>query len=439
MVKPLFRSRRGRSLLTPWMARSAWRAGWTLQLRRWTLMALVMALVMGGLTACRTAWFNPRPVSTVVAVPTASSAADAKLLQDSWQAYRQKFIQTDGRVIDWEADQKSTSEGQAYALLRAFWSNDPETFTRVLNWAETNLIRQNLANPGGNTPKKRLDSLWAWKWGRNSAGIWGILDINFASDADVDTSLALILAAQRWNHPEYLDLARRKLQDLWDYSTLEVAQQRYLLPGPALAFRQRDVAILNPSYLAPYAFRLFAQADRRHDWLALVNSSYDLLSRSAALSVVGLPSDWVGLDIKTGEYAAVNAPLPSQYGFDASRVWWRVALDGSLYQEPRAIAYLTTHLAHLRQLWQAKAKLPAQIDLQGNPLVEYDSTSQYGMLYAAFQLVDPPIAAQIYQQKLLPRYHNGFWDGDAAYYTQNLVWFGLFPPRAIAPDFQAPA
>jgi endoglucanase len=411
--------------------------GWRVrQTRRWLLIALVSFMVIGGVTACRNPWPRPAPVSTVVATPTGASAADAKLLQESWQAYRQKFIQADGRVIDWEADQKSTSEGQAYALLRAFWANDPDTFTRALNWAETNLVRQS-ATP--NSPKKRLDSLWAWKWGRNSAGIWGILDNNFASDADVDTCLALILAAQRWQHPEYLDLARRKLQDLWEGSTLEVDQQRYLLPGPKLAFRQGDVAIFNPSYLAPYAFRRFAQADRQHDWLALVNSSYQLLEKSATLSQVGLPSDWVGLDVKTGQYAAVNAPLLSQYGFDASRVWWRVALDGSLYQEPRAIAYLNTHLAYFRQRWQTNQKVPAQIDLQGNPLVEYDSTSQYGMLYAAFALVDSPLAAQIYQQKLLPRYHNGFWDGEAAYYTQNLVWFGLFPPSAIAPDFRGPA
>jgi len=57
--------------------------------------------------------------------------------------------------------------------------------------------------------------------------------------------------------------------------------------------------------------------------------------------------------------------------------------------------------------------------------VPYESTSQYGMLFAAFQLTNPQVAEQIYQQKILPAYRDGFWDNNAAYYAQNLAWFGL--------------
>ncbi|NET48825.1 MAG: glycosyl hydrolase, partial [Merismopedia sp. SIO2A8] len=203
--------------------------------------------------------------------PVASSSSLAKLqvnselLQQSWEVYRQQFIQADGRVIDYEASDRSTSEGQAYAMLRAVLINDPATFATTLNWAENNLRRRSAAG-------EPLDQLWAWKWGIDQAGNWGTIDENFASDADIDCITALILASRRWGRPEYLDLALKKLRDLWQFSTIEGQEgKNYLLPGPASAFVLPEGKIyLNPSYFAPYAFRLFAQVDPDHDWLSLV-------------------------------------------------------------------------------------------------------------------------------------------------------------------------
>lgn len=372
----------------------------------------------------------PSPSSTDTAYAASPAGITPDLLQQSWQVYRQRFIQTDGRVIDREANDRSISEGQAYALLRAVMIDDRETFDRVLQWSETNLQRR---NPDGS----RADSLWAWKWGKQPNGNWGTIDNNFASDGDIDAINALIWAAQRWNHSPYLDLARQKLKDLWNLSTLPANGSRYLLPGPRAAFQpQPNRAYLNPSYFAPYAFRLFAQIDSSRDWLSLVDSSYQVLESSAQLSAVGLPSDWVMLDTQTGKVTASTANnLPSRYGFDAYRVWWRVSLDAAQFQEPRAIQYLQRQLQPLRQQWQTRQTIPAKIDLQGKPLVDYESTSQYAMLYPAFQVTDPDIARAIYQQKLLPTYRDGFWDNDSAYYVQNLTWLGLFPTNTLPTDW----
>src|SRR5262245_61394608 len=97
------------------------------------------------------------------------------VLKDSWKAYVQRFIQEDGRVIDHSAGGVSTSEGQAYAMLRAVWIGDRNTFDRTFNWALNNL-----------NSRIRTDHLWAWKWGKDSNGKWGVLDKAFASDADQD-------------------------------------------------------------------------------------------------------------------------------------------------------------------------------------------------------------------------------------------------------------
>jgi endoglucanase len=397
--------------------------------QRWrhSLLGWVLVLVLGLNTIACVRSPVPQPSTPPIASTRPPLTTDHQsVLMASWTAYADRFIQADGRVIDWESDQRTTSEGQAYALLRAVLVGDAERFARVLKWSEANLARR----PPG-LPKANLDHLWIWKWGRQSNGKWGAIDANFASDADIDASYALILAANRWNRPEYRELARKKLQDLWQFATLDIQGTRYLLPGPAIAFRRDDLVTFNPSYLAPYAFRLFAQVDPTKPWLALVESSYQLLERSAALSDVGLPSDWVGLDLKTGRYVPLVAPLFSQYGFDASRVWWRVTWDAEIYNEPRAKVYLERQLSHLQTLWQKHGKIPAQIDLKGNALVDYDATSQYGMLYLAWRRTAPDFAQQIEQRKLQPRYQNGFWDSNNAYYTQNLVWFGLLSPQSL--------
>jgi endo-1,4-beta-D-glucanase Y len=363
-----------------------------------------------------------------------ASATPEALLNESWMAYRQRFIQADGRVIDWEAQARTVSEGQAYAMLRAVLTDDPDTFEQTLAWAETNLKRPALPNDADGR-----DRLWAWQWGQRADGTWGILDSNFASDADIDAITALILAARRWQRADYLELAQLKLDDLWVQAIVSLPpvsgdEPRYLLPGPIGAFQPRPGAIyLNPSYLAPYAFRLFAQVDPSRDWLALVESSYGVLEQSSQLSPEGLPSDWVVLNLadQTLETAPGQAHLQSRYGFDAYRVWWRLAWDAAWFEEPRAQALLAQGLGFLGELWQQQGHIPAVLTLAGQPVASYESTAHYAMLYLGFQQVDPDTAVAIYQQKLMETYSQGIWDSADAYYVQNLAWLGIYPANQV--------
>ncbi|MBD2019116.1 glycosyl hydrolase [Leptolyngbya sp. FACHB-36] len=392
---------------------------------------IVALMLLLGLAGCQEGRPTPSGSAVLPASPIARSSERTELLKQSWDAYRQRFIQTDGRVIDWEAEGRSTSEGQGYAMLRAVLMDDADTFARTLEWAERNLRRQTAGKPS--------DSLWAWKWGQTPRKTWDVLDRNFASDGDIDAITALILASRRWNRPEYLQLAQTKLRDLWTLSTVAVGDRRYLLPGPREAFQQGVTLTLNPSYQAPYAFRMFAQVDSR-DWLSLVSSSYEVLERSSVLSTVKLPSDWIALDLLTKRYSVLpeSSSLRSQYSFDAYRVWWRVALDAAWFDAPEAKTYLQRHLGYLRELWRSQQRIPARLTLQGKPTVPYEALSQYGVLYTAFQTIDPVVAEQIYQQKLAPAYREGIWENPSAYYTQNLVWFGLVPPTALSPRLLHP-
>nr|WP_044292376.1 glycosyl hydrolase family 8 [Rivularia sp. PCC 7116] len=346
-----------------------------------------------------------------------------ELLAKSWSSYRRLFIQSDGRVIDFQAKDRSTSEGQAYAMLRAVLIDDATTFAKTLNWAENNLQRQ------------QNDSLWAWKWGRRKDGSWGTIDSNFASDADIDAITALIFAYRKWQNPQYLELARIKLQDLWKLSTFtDSSEKRYLLPGPSDAFVPNSSTIyLNPSYLAPYAFRIFAQVDPERDWLSLVDSSYQVLEKSLGLSGVGLPSDWVALNLETEEFFALPAQsnIQTVYSFDAYRIWWRIALDATWFNSSQAKSYLQKSTQHLQKEWRQKSYLLASIDLKGKPLVDYEATSQYAMFHVAMRLLKPGIAQEILVKKILPKYQKGTWGDRSGYYTQNLVWLSLFNPSDV--------
>lgn len=379
---------------------------------------------------------SPKPkLSRGVNTPTLpADTANKKLLEESWVIYRQQFIQEDGRVIDYEASDRSTSEGQAYAMLRAVLIDDPDTFAITLDWAEKNLKRYDAKG-------KAVDQLWAWKWGKEQ-GKWGPIDKNFASDADIDAVTALIWASRRWNRPDYLDLAKIKLQDIWRVSTVAApGGKRYLLPGPVEAFVPTPTTFyLNPSYLAPYAFRLFAQVDTKNNWLDMVESSYQVLEKSSETSSLGLPSDWIAMDAKTGKFSAIppGSNLESVYSFDAYRVWWRVAWDADLFNAPEADRYLRRATKSLQAQWSKTGRLPARINLQGKPTVNYEATSQYAMLYPALRFLNPEMAEQQLQKKLLPRYKNGIWDDESAYYTQNLAWLGLLPPNAIDPKLLKP-
>lgn len=375
---------------------------------------------------------NPPQVTILPADAIGTEGQREALLSESWQAYRQRFIQADGRVIDWEDNSRTVSEGQAYAMLRAVFIDDPEIFELTLQWAEENLKR----SPGPSDVDGQ-DYLWAWKWGERADGTWGIQDANFASDADIDAVTALILAARRWDRPDYLQLAYKKLNDLWIQSTVALPTvdledtQRYLLPGPLLAFQPEPGKIyINPSYLAPYAFRLFAEVDPNpsHDWMALVDSSYEILEQTQTLSQPGLPADWVLFELATRTIAPIpdGAPLNSQYSFDAYRVWWRVTWDAVWFDEPRAQQFLEQHLVYLRERWEDQGTIPAILSLSGEALADYEATAQYAMLYPAFRLIDPAIADAMYSRKLLSSYAEGIWDNADAYYVQNLAWLGLF-------------
>ena len=351
----------------------------------------------------------------------------ATTLQQSWKAYVARFIEPDGRVVDPKAGGASTSEGQAYAMLRAVWLRDRAVFDRTYAWGQRHL------NAG-----VRKDRLWAWKWTKAPDARSRVPDDAFASDADQDVALALILAFRTWKDERYLRDASAILADLWRLATVDAQGRRFLLAGDKLCAGR--ACRLNPSYCAPYAYRIFALHDRERDWKSLVDSSYALLETSATLTATHLPPDWIVLDTTTGRLALPGGK-DSAFSYDAMRVYWRVAMDRELFTEPRADEYLKRTLPWLIARWERVGTLPAVIPSNGDDPADYESPEMLAALMPALQRVRPDIAAAI-DRRLQSLYTRGVWadHGGAqdSYYLQNWAWFGTaLYHRQLAP-FKSP-
>ncbi len=280
------------------------------------------------------------------------------------------------------------SESQAYAMLRAVWSDDRAAFDQVWGWTQRSLVN-----------RKGLLS-WLWRDGV-------VVDTHAASDADTDAALALLLAGRRWNDPELLAAGRRLVQAIWEHEVITVRGKPYITAGDWV--QETPVVALNPSYFSPYAYRVFQDVDPQHDWWGVVNSGYEVLfaASSATLGAersAGLPPDWVGLDRATGQLVPLRLDSSDtvRYGYDAARTYWRVALDLRWTADGRASAYLS-QAGFLRDEVRREGQVSAVYGRDGTVIERPPSVVGHAGALAALLTLDPPAAHALYANHFVGR------------------------------------
>lgn len=370
------------------------------------LLALLAILVLGG-------------VVMVLHVQQRSQDSDDKaLLQTLWQDYKkQSWDSKTGRTIDHQDDDVTTSEGQGYTMLRAAWEDDQSTFATTWNWTAGHL--------------QRSDKLFSWRWGTKLNGSEGVLTNqggqNTASDADTDIALALIMAGTRWHDTEYINQARSIAQSVWSEEVVEAAGQPYLTASNLEKDNPREVTV-NPSYFAPYAYRIFGRLDPSHDWNGLAASSYAFVQKVSRASLDtgssdGLPPDWVTVDRTSGAvHATGDTAKTTNFGFDAFRTVWRTALDWQWNHAPAAKSTLE-QFGFLFDQWSTEHKLLAIYGHDGQPKASYSSAALYGGTLGYFQFLHPAAAKDIVSRQFTPL--SGSKLERLNYYDNNWVWFGL--------------
>lgn len=342
-------------------------------------------------------------------------------LTNAWATYKQDYIHQ-GQFVD-PGTGLTSSELQSYSLLRAVYADDQTTFDQVWSWTQAHL----------QTP---ADGLLSWQWGLQEDGTEGVLDPSSASDADEDTALALLFAAKQWNDASYESDAQTILNGIWTQETTLVAGRPVLVAGD---WARGDSSIglpdpvINPSYFAPYEYRIFASADPSHPWSDLVDSSYDVLASIRSTpgfgGDAGLVPNWVELDSATGDLEPADAMGPnwSQFGYDASRLPFRLALDWLWFKDDRAKQALAGISLPGQELAQS-GRLGAAYNSDGSPAANNETTSMYATNLAGVLVSqDPSLAEQVFAQKVLGAYQNDasgtYWGDINDYYGQNWAWF----------------
>lgn len=347
-----------------------------------------------------------------------------QILNATWLNYKNGFLEAGtGRTLDPSRNDVTTSEGESYTMLRAVWLGDKTTFDQSWTWTEDNLQH------------KTGDHLFSWLFGEEPNGSYGVLTAQggetTASDADTDIALALLFAYGRWQDHTYLGDARVIMSDIWDNEVVTINGKPYMTADNKEKSGTGPTVAVDPSYLNPAAYRIFAEFDNSHPWAELATTSYEVINESmqAPLNVsksAGLPPDWINLNKTTGAMSIPSAPNDTNFGFDALRTPYRIALDYEWFGTPEAKTTLE-QMGFLATQWQQNGKLDDTYAHDGTVVTDEEDAAMYGGTIGYFMIADPADAQNVYQQKLQYLFDpdTNTWKEPLDYYDDNWAWFGI--------------
>ncbi len=219
-----------------------------------------------------------------------------------WEAFKLRFLDPSGRVVDTGNGGCSHTEGQGWGMLFAVAFDDPVTFDLLFNWTSRHL-------------RRGYDKLHSWRYQPNAP--IPVADQNNASDGDISIATALWRAHRRWNRPDYASAASAMARDILSLLVTTAGPRTVLLPGVE-GFRFRDSVTVNPSY---YAFPMLAElADAAPSpiWVRLIDDGQALIDEGR-FGQWHLPPDWLRVSRVDGALAP-HPHWPARFSYDAIRV-----------------------------------------------------------------------------------------------------------------------
>ncbi len=310
--------------------------------RRGILRAFAALVVFGSLAA------SAGPVQAV--------AVENIIPEADWAAYRDRFVDQSGRVVDDANGRISHSEGQGYGLLLAFEAGDRVAFERIWSFTRDELLI-------------RDDGLTAWKWDPDAKP--HITDVNSASDGDTLIAYALGLAGKAWGDAAYTDAARSLALAIGENLIAEDNGRALLKPGPAgfsAAETPDGLEVVNPSYWIFEALPVLNELAPEYPWQALARTGVDLIDR-ARFGPSHMPSDWVAI---TPSGLRPAEGFPPVFGYNAIRIPLYLLRGGLKDKE-----FLAPYAAAMT------AGAPSVIDIETGKKLESLADPGYRMVAAA--------------------------------------------------------
>ena len=321
-----------------------------------------------------------------------------------YQSYARAFLDNQIRVIDRDAGDRTTSEGQAYAMFFALVANDRVRFDGLLRWTELNLAAGDLTA-----------QLPAWQWGRDANDRWGVLDANAAADADVWMAYALLEAGRAWNDQHYTSIGRSLAKRIANEEVVDIGGiGPVLMPAPK-GFRQDDAIRLNASYLPLQVFAGLGHLMPDGPWERIAQRISTLVSASAPH---GFATDWIDFAPGRG-FSASDAG-----SYDAIRVYlWAGMLDAAAPGRDAILRSLSGMADWVRKnaAPPEKVRRDGSVDVPNGPVGFSAALLPYLSAIGEKKLAD----AQSGRLRSALDSKTGLYGKPPRYYDQNLALFAL--------------
>ena len=124
--------------------------------------------------------------------------------------------------------------------------------------------------------------------------------------------------------------------------------------------------------------------------------------------------------------APADKKLDSNYGYDAMRIPFNLALDWNWFQDARAQSTLQS-LGFLKGQWEGSHNLEDIYGHDGSILSANQAPAIYGGDLGYFMVADQQDAQSVYENKLKVLYSpdTNSWKQTLSYYDDNWAWFGM--------------
>ena len=346
-----------------------------------------------------------KTIVTLLLVALVEGSCAAQDWPSIWKSYVAGFMDNQVRVIDHDAGDRTTSEGQAYGMFFALVANDRSHFDGLLRWTEQNLADNDLTA-----------HLPAWLWGHGKDNQWGVLDRNSAADADLWMAYTLLEAGKAWNEPRYTKLGSALARQIAAKEVVQVpGLGTTIAPGPA-GFQHDGSYRLNASYVPLQLILRLGHLDSDGPWQRVAASTPALVSYS---SPHGFASDWIEFKSDAG-----SQPSPAVGSYDAIRVYlWAGMLDSATPHRDDMLKPLSGMASHLttQEIPPAKVRPDGSIEDPNGPVGFSAALLPYVSALGKKQIRDQQMDRV--RSELKPQ--TGLFGSPPKYYDQNLALFGL--------------
>ena len=225
----------------------------------------------------------------------------------------------------------TVSEGIGYGMLLTMVNGDTDAFIRLWNYSRA------FRDYNSTSTAKRYLTPWI-----TYSFHFSEIDLSSATDADLDIATSLILMYYKTGQQAFLDDAKNIVNAIWEAEVNPTSLLLYSGDTDVWNGKNGKEAVYNLSYFSPVALRLFAMIDKSHNWTGVLDAMYTYIAKVQAAGTGVLP-DWsneAGVAANPDNGSADKTFWT--FNKESVRIPWRIAWDYYWFQEPRALAVLTT-------------------------------------------------------------------------------------------------